>query len=152
MIEADAVDPLPPALLFSAFCFPLEEPPLPPARMAPDPSRRNKISQKSFSEAPPPLPPPPVFEDDEGREPAPTPVEDAASVPLPSARPGELRAAPRGSSLSEALLFIAAGPAFAADDDDASSSSFLPPGRKCVGKLFASEINVSAKGESQVFL
>ena len=147
MIEADAVDPLPPALLFSAFCFPLEEPPLPPARMAPDPSRRNKISQKSFSEAPPP-----VFEDDEGREPAPTPVEDAASVPLPSARPGELRAAPRGSSLSEALLFIAAGPAFAADDDDASSSSFLPPGRKCVGKLFASEINVSAKGESQFFL
>ena len=78
---------------------------------------------------------------------------------MEATRPGEWREAaevalplplPRGSSLSEALLFIDAALAAAEEEEEASSSSFLPPGRKCVGKLLASEIRVSAKREERV--
>lgn len=125
-----------------ALCFPLAPGPPRAGVEAPDPSSRNRISQKSLSTTTPPP-------DDEGREPDEGEAASAAApvgvvAPRAAARPGELRQAPpRGSSLSEALLFIDA----LTVEEETSSSSFFPPGKKCVGKLLASEINVSARRE-----
>ena len=112
----------------------------------PDPSRRNRISQKSFSAE---EPAPPEDDDEDGREDPPPASEPRRA----EARPGELRDAPgltRESSLSEALLFIA--DVAVVEEDEASSSSFFPPGRKCVGKLLASEISVSEGGKKRNFM